>query len=299
MFMITSEPMKIWSDNRMKYVTLNNGIKMPMVGYGVFQIQDLDLCEQCVYDALDLGYRLIDTAAAYFNEEAVGKAIKKSDVSREELFITTKLWIQDSGHNNTLKAFETSRKKLGLDYLDLYLIHHPFGDYYDSWRAMEKLQKEGFIRTIGVCNFSEERLVDLCLNNEIRPTINQIEIHPFHQQQAARNVMKEYQVQPEAWGPLSEGQKDIFNNKILSKIATKYGKSVAQVILRWQIQQGIVVIPKTVHKERMQENIDIWDFELSNQDMKTISGMDIGYSEIINHRSACTAKWLNGWKIHD
>ena len=297
--MIISEPTEIRGGKRMKYVTLNNGIKMPIVGYGVFQILDLDLCEQCVYDALDVGYRLIDTAAAYFNEEAVGKAIKKSDIPREELFVTTKLWIQDSGYDNTLKAFETSRKKLGLEYLDLYLVHQPFGDYYDSWRAMEKLHKEGLVRAIGVCNFSQERLVDLCLNNEIRPAINQIEIHPFHQQQGERDVMKEYQVQPESWEPLSEGQKDIFNNKILTKIATKYNKSVAQVILRWHIQQDIVVIPKTVHKERMQENMNIWDFELKEQDMKTISCMDIGYSEIINHRSACTAKWLNGWKIHD
>ncbi len=283
----------------MKYIILNNGIEMPIEGYGVFQIQDPEQCEQCVSDAIDVGYRLIDTAAAYFNEEAVGKAIQKSGISREELFVTTKLWIQDTGYENTLKAFETSIKKLKLDYLDLYLIHQPFGDYYNSWRAMEKLQREGRIRAIGVCNFSQERLVDLCLNSEITPAINQIEIHPFYQQQSALNIMEEYQVQPEAWGPLSEGQKDIFNNKTLSKIGIKYKKSAAQVILRWQIQQDIVAIPKTVHKERMKENINIWDFELSEQDMKAISGMDIGHSEIIDYSNACTAKWLNGWKIHE
>lgn len=187
-------------------------------------------------------YRLLDTAASYFNEEAVGKAIQKSGIPRDELFVTTKLWIQDTGYENTLKAFETSLRKLRLDYLDLYLIHQPLGDYYDSWRAMEKLQKEGRIRAIGVCNFSQERLIDLCMNNEITPAINQIEIHPFYQQQSALNIMKEYQVQPEAWGPLSEGQKDIFNNKVLAEIGNQYDKTVAQTILRWHIQRGIGVI---------------------------------------------------------
>lgn len=283
----------------MKYVTLNNGVRMPIEGYGVFQIQDPDQCEQCVSDALEVGYRLFDTASSYYNEEAVGSAIRKSGISREELFVTTKLWVQDTGYDNTLKAFETSLRKLGLDYLDLYLIHQPFGDFYASWRAMEKLLKEGRIRAIGVCNFSQERLVDLCMNNEIPPAINQIEIHPFYQQQSAINIMKEYQVQPEAWGPLSEGQKDIFKNKVLERIGNKYNKTVAQVILRWHIQRGVVVIPKTVHKERMIENRQIWDFELNDRDMHTISAMDIGYSEIINHNSACTAKWLNEWKIHE
>src|SRR5699024_2275045 len=283
----------------MKYVTLNNGVRMPIEGYGVFQIQNPDQCEQCVSDALEVGYRLFDTASSYFNEEAVGNAIRKSSISREELFVTTKLWVQDTGYENTLKAFETSLRKLRLDYLDLYLIHQPFGDYYNSWRAMEKLLKEGRIRAIGVCNFSQERLVDLYMNNEITPAINQIEIHPFYQQQSAINIMKEYQVQPEAWGPLSEGQKDIFKNKVLEGIGNKYDKTVAQVILRWHIQRGVVVIPKTVHKERMIENRQIWDFELNEKDMHTISAMDIGYSEIINHNSACTAKWLNEWKIHE
>lgn len=283
----------------MKYVTLNNGVRMPIEGYGVFQIQDPDQCEQCVSDALEVGYRLFDTASSYFNEEAVGNAIRKSGISREEVFVTTKLWVQDTGYENTLKAFERSLRKLGLDYLDLYLIHQPFGDYYDSWKAMEKLLKEGRIRAIGVCNFSQDRLVDLFMNNEITPAINQIEIHPFYQQQSAINIMKEYQVQPEAWGPLSEGQKNIFKNKVLERVGNKYNKSVAQVILRWHIQRGVVVIPKTVHKERMIENRGIWDFELSEKDMRTISAMDIGYSEIINHNSACTAKWLNEWKIHE
>jgi len=283
----------------MEYVTLNNGVRMPIEGYGVFQIQDPDQCEQCVSDALEVGYRLFDTASSYFNEDAVGNAIRKSSISREELFVTTKLWVQDTGYENTLKAFKTSLRKLRLDYLDLYLIHQPFGDYYNSWRAMEKLLKEGRIRAIGVCNFSQERLVDLYMNNEITPAINQIEIHPFYQQQSAINIMKEYQVQPEAWGPLSEGQKDIFKNKVLEGIGNKYDKTVAQVILRWHIQRGVVVIPKTVHKERMIENRQIWDFELNEKDMHTISAMDIGYSEIINHNSACTAKWLNEWKIHE
>lgn len=283
----------------MNYITLNNGVKMPYEGYGVFQIRDLNECENCVINALEAGYRLIDTAASYMNEEAVGSAIKKSGIAREELFITTKLWVQDAGYENAKKAFETSLKKLELDYVDLYLIHQPFGDYYGSWRAMEKLYNEGKIKAIGVCNFDSARLVDLCYNSEIKPMVNQVEIHPFYQQSDAVKIMNEYKIVPEAWGPLSEGQKDIFNNKTIKSIAEKYNKTTAQVILRWNIQRGVVVIPKTINKNRMLENINIWDFELDVKDMAAISAMDIGHSEIISHTSPNTAKMLNTWKIHD
>lgn len=283
----------------MQCVTLNNGIIMPMVGYGSFQINDLKRCEQCVLDAFETGYRLIDTASLYKNEVAVGSAIKNSGIPRSELFITTKLWPQDNGYENTLKAFDLSMRNLGLDYLDLYLIHQPFGDYYSSWRAMEKLLQDGSVHAIGVCNFASDRLVDLCMNCEVTPAVNQIEIHPFFQQQEAASLMKKYQVQQEAWGPLCEGQKDIFQNSRLVKIGEKYGKTAAQVVLRWHIQCGNVVIPKSVHKERIKENMDIWDFKLSKKDMTDIMALDIGHSEIINHRNASTAKWLNEWKIHE
>lgn len=283
----------------MQYVTLNNGVEMPQEGFGVFQIPDAAQCEQAVLDALNAGYRLIDTAAAYMNEEAVGAAIRKSGISRDELFITTKLWIQDAGYENAKKAFQVSLEKLGLDYLDLYLIHQPISDYYGSWRAMEELYQEGKIRAIGVCNFYPERLADLCLNAKVVPAVNQVECHPFFQQKPAMETMKEFNVQIEAWGPLAEGQKDIFNNPTLAKIGDKYGKTVAQVILRWHVQRGVVIIPKSVHKERMEENINIWDFELSDADMETIAKMDLGHSEIIDHSSPTTAKWLNSYKIHD
>ena len=283
----------------MQYVTLNDGIQMPLMGYGVFQITDALQCEQCVKDALEVGYRLIDTAAAYQNEEAVGAAIHSSGISREDLFITTKLWIQDAGYESTLKAFDASLQKLGLDYLDLYLIHQPFGDYYGAWRAMEKLQKDGLIRAIGVCNFSPDRLIDLCMNSETTPAVNQIEIHPFYQQNDALQIMDEFGVNPQAWGPLSEGQKNIFNNKLLKSIAAKHERTVAQVILRWHIQKGVIIIPKTVHKERMVENMNIWDFELTEPEMQSIATMDIGHSEIIDHHCWCTAKQLNGLKIHE
>lgn len=282
----------------MEYVSLSNGITMPKEGYGVFQIPANE-CKRCVLDALSAGYRMIDTAAAYGNEEGVGAAIRESGIPREELFITTKLWIQDASYEGAKQAFYTSLQKLGLKYLDLYLIHQPFGNYYGAWRALEELYQEGKVRAIGVCNFDEARLVDLCLNNAIRPMVNQIELHPFFQQGRFLEVMKKYGVQPQAWGPLSEGQKDIFHNKALAKIAAKHGKSVAQVVLRWNAQRGVVTIPKSSHKERMAENLNIWDFELSAADMKLIAGMDIGHSEIINHYSACTAKALNELKIHD
>ena len=281
----------------MQTVCLNNGVQMPLEGFGVFQVPDAAQCEQAVSDALEAGYRLIDTAAAYMNEEAVGNAIRTSDIPRKDLFITTKLWVQDADYESAKKAFETSLNKLDLEYLDLYLIHQPFHDYYGAWRAMEELYKEGRIRAIGVSNFYPDRLVDLCVNAEIIPAVNQVECHPFFQQKDALKVMKEYGVQLEAWGPFAEGKNNFFKNPILAEIAAKYGKSVAQVALRWNVQRGVVVIPKSVHKERIQENFNIWDFELSDKDMETISDMDIGHSEIVNHFTADTAKWLNGLKI--
>ena len=283
----------------MQKITLNNGVEMPMEGFGVFQVPDKSQCKTAVLQALDAGYRLSDTAAAYMNEEAVGDAIRESGIPRKELFITTKLWIQDAGYENAKKAFQTSLDKLGLDYLDLYLIHQPYNDYYGSYRAMEELYKEGRIRAIGVCNFYPERLVDLCMNATVIPAVNQVECHPFFQQKEAMAVMKEHHVQIEAWGPFAEGQKNIFTNDILTKIAGKYGKTTAQVILRWNIQRGVVVIPKSVHENRIQENINIWDFTLSEDDMEAIAQMDLGHSEIIDHFSANTAKYLNEFKIHD
>lgn len=283
----------------MQNVKLSNGVEMQLEGFGVFQVPDLTECEKAVSEALNVGYRLIDTAAAYFNEEAVGKAIKKSGIKRDELFITTKLWIQDAGYENAKKAFQTSLDKLGLDYLDLYLIHQPFSDYYGSWRAMEELYEQGKIRAIGVCNFYPDRLADLCLNAKIKPMVNQVEIHPFFQQQKSIDVMKEFGVQPEAWGPFAEGKFGIFENEVLTEIAKKYNKTSAQVILRWNIQRGVVVIPKSVRKERMEQNFDIWNFELSNEDMNKISTLDMGKSNIIDHYTAETAKFLNGYKIHE
>lgn len=282
----------------MNKIRLNNGVEMPQEGYGVFQIPPGE-CERCVADALSTGYRLIDTAASYMNEEDVGAAIRKSGIPREELFITTKLWVQDTSYEGAKRAFQVSLEKLGLDYLDLYLLHQPFGDYYGAWRAMEELYHDGRVRAIGVCNFDEARLVDLCLNNEVTPAVNQIEIHPFFQQGRFLDIMKKYGVQPEAWGPLSEGQKDIFHHKQLEKIAAKYNRTVAQVILRWHIQRGVIIIPKSSEKAHLEENQNIWDFALTDADMRTIDSLDIGHSEIVNHYSACTAKTLNELKIHD
>ncbi len=283
----------------MEFVTLNNGVKMPMEGFGVFQVPEAAVCEQAVCDALSAGYRLIDTAAAYFNEEAVGAAIRKSGIPREELFITTKLWIQDAGYENAGKAFQTSLNKLGLDYIDLYLIHQPMSDYYGSWRAMEELYKEGKIRAIGVCNFYPDRLADLCVNADVIPAVNQVELHPFFAQTGALASMKESGVQPEAWGPLAEGRHEIFTHPVLTKIGAKYGKTAAQTALRWNTQRGVVIIPKSTHRERMEENLNIWDFTLSDEDMEAIDSLDLGHSEIIDHSTAETAKWLNGWKIHE
>src|SRR6478609_8212739 len=246
----------------MQTVTLNNGVKMPILGFGVYQVTDQEECERSVYDALQTGYRLIDTAAAYMNEEAVGKAIKRSGVPREELFITTKLWIQDAGYESAKKAFEKSVNKLGLDYLDLYLIHQPFGDVYGSWRAMEELYREGRVKAIGVSNFHPDRVMDLVLHNEVTPAVDQIETHPFHQQVETQKFLQENKVQLESWGPFAEGKNNVFQNELLLSIAGKYKKSVAQVILRWLTQREIVVIPKSVRKERMIENLNVFDFEL-------------------------------------
>lgn len=283
----------------MEYVTLNNGIKMPLEGFGVFQVPDPAQCKQAVLDAINSGYRLIDTAAAYMNEEAVGAAIKESGVDRSELFITTKLWVQDADYESAKKAIETSLEKLGLDYLDLYLIHQPMGDYVGAYRAMEEAYKDGKLRAIGVCNFYPARLADLCETVDVIPAVNQIELHPFFQQEDALALMKEYGVRPEAWGPFAEGNHGIFTHPVLSSIGEKYGKSAAQVALRWNVQRGVVVIPKSVHKDRMEQNMNIWDFELSEEDMNEIAKLDIGHSEIVNHDDPNFVKMLHGLKVHE
>ena len=264
----------------MEFVTLNNGVKMPMEGFGVFQVPEAAECEQAVINAISAGYRLIDTAAAYFNEEAVGAAIKKCGIPREELFITTKLWIQDASYEGAKKAFQVSLDKLGLNFIDLYLIHQPMSDYYGAWRAMEELYKEGKIRAIGVCNFYPDRLADLCLNADVTPVVNQVELHPFFAQDNALAVMKEFGVQPEAWGPMAEGKHGIFTHPVLTNIGSKYGKTAAQTALRWNIERGVVIIPKSTHKERMEENLDIWDFQLSSEDMAAINALDLGHSAV-------------------
>ncbi|MCI8388965.1 MAG: aldo/keto reductase [Clostridiales bacterium] len=283
----------------MEYITLNNGIKMPLEGFGVFQVPAPTQCEQAVSDAIQSGYRLIDTAAAYMNEEAVGKAIKKCGVKRSELFITTKLWVQDASFDGAKKAFETSLKTLGLEYLDLYLIHQPMGDYIGAWRAIEELYKEGVIRAIGVCNFYPHVLADFCETVEIIPAVDQVELHPFFTQENALKLMKEYGVVPEAWGPFAEGKHGIFTHPVLTAIGEKHGKSAAQVALKWNIQRGVVVIPKSVHKKRMEQNMDIWDFTLSDTDMAEISKLNIGQSEIVNHYDPNFVKMLHSRKIHE
>lgn len=282
----------------MKKVILNNGVEMPILGFGVYQIEDPTQCEQAVYDALVAGYRLIDTAAAYMNEEAVGRAIKRSGVPREEIFITTKLWIQDSGYESTKKAFAKSLERLNVNYLDLYLIHQPFGDVYGSWRAMEELYREGKIRAIGVSNFHMDRLVDLMNHNEVAPAVNQIETHPFCQQIESATFMKENTVQIESWGPFAEGKNNIFQNETLVAIAEKYNKSVAQVILRWLTQRGVVAIPKSVHKERIIENFNIFDFEINQEDMDKITELDTKDSVFFSHRDPEFVKWIGNVKFN-
>lgn len=281
----------------MQKVKLNNGVEMPILGFGVFQIQDGEECEQVVYDAIQTGYRLIDTAASYLNEEAVGRGIKRSGVPREELFITTKLWVQDTGYEATKKAFENSLKRLQLDYLDLYLIHQPYGDVHGSWRAMEDLYREGKIRAIGVSNFQEDRLMDIIVHNEVTPAVNQVETHPFHQQIESATFMKENDVQIEAWGPFAEGKNNMFHNETLEAIGEKYNKSVAQVVLRWLIQRGVVAIPKSVRKERMEENFNIFDFELNGEDMDKIATLDQKESLFFSHRDTGMVKALGTRKL--
>lgn len=276
----------------MQKVKLNNGVEMPILGFGVFQVTDLEECKRSVVDAIETGYRLIDTAASYGNEEAVGKAIKQSGVPREDLFITTKLWIQSNGYDGTKKAFENSLKRLQLDYLDLYLMHQPFGDVYGEWRAMQDLYKEGKIKAIGVSNFHPDRLIDLIVHNEIVPAVNQIETHPFHQQIDTQKFLQENNVQIESWGPFAEGKNNIFHNELLGSIGKKYNKSIAQVILRWLTQRGIVAIPKSVRKERMEENFNSLDFELSTEDMEAIKTLDTKASVFFDHRDPAMVKWL-------
>ena len=283
----------------MEFVTLNNGVKMPLEGFGVFQVPDPAVCEQAVLDAIATGYRLIDTAAAYMNEQAVGAAIQKCGVPREELFITTKLWVQDASYEGAKRAIETSLRNLGLDYIDLYLIHKPMGDYIGAYRAMEEAYREGKLKAIGVCNFYPNRLADLCETVEVTPAVNQVELHPFFQQENALTLMKEYGVVPEAWGPFAEGNHGIFTHPVLTEIGKQYGKTAAQVALRWNVQRGVVVIPKSVHKNRMEQNIDIWDFQLSEKDMAQIAKLDLGHSEIVDHSDPGFVKMLHSMKVHD
>jgi 2,5-diketo-D-gluconate reductase A len=277
----------------MKTVTLNNGVEMPLLGFGVFQVPDLAECERSVLDAIDVGYRLIDTAAAYGNEEAVGKAIRRSGIPREEFFITTKLWVTDAGYERTKAAFERSLKRLGLDTLDLYLIHQPYGDIHGSWRAMEELYREKRVRAIGISNFHPDRVMDLILHNQVPPAINQIETHPFHQQVATQQFLEKHKIQIESWGPFAEGKNGIFQNELLRALAAKHNKSVAQVILRWLTQRGVIAIPKSVRKERMKENFDVFGFHLSPEDMAAVGSVDTKQSQFFDHRDPEMVKWIS------
>ena len=279
----------------MEHRILNNGVEMPVLGFGVYQVEET-VCEQCVCDAIAAGYRSIDTASAYLNERAVGRAIRRSGVPREELFITTKLWVQDAGYESTKRAFAKSLERLQLDYLDLYLIHQPFGDVYGSWRAMEELYREGAVRAIGVSNFQPDRLVDLIIHNEVVPAVNQVETHPFCQQAEAAAVMASEGVQIESWAPFAEGRNNLFGNGTLVSLAAKYRKSVAQVVLRWLIQRGVVVIPKSVRPERMAENIAVFDFHLAPEDMDLIATLDTRRSCFLSHRDPEPVKWLGTMK---
>lgn len=282
----------------MQSVGLNNGVEMPILGFGVFQVTDLAVCERSVVEAIETGYRLIDTAASYMNEDAVGKAIKRSSVAREDLFITTKIWIQTNGYEGTKRAFENSLKRLQLDYLDLYLIHQPFGDVYGEWRAMQDLYKEGRVRAIGVSNFQPDRLVDLIIHNEIAPAINQVETHPFHQQVETQRFLQENNIQIESWGPFAEGKNNIFQNELLLSIGKKHNKTIAQVILRWLTQRGVIAIPKSVRKERMEENFNSLDFKLSNEDLESIKKLDTNTTSFFDHRDPKMVKWLGERKLN-
>jgi 2,5-diketo-D-gluconate reductase A len=283
----------------MQTVTLNNGVQMPLLGFGVFQIPDAAECERSVAEALRVGYRLLDTAAIYGNEEAVGAAIKSSGVPREELFVTTKLWVQDAGYESAKRAFETSMTKLGLERLDLYLIHQPYGDVHGAWRALEELYREGRVRAIGVSNFHPDRLMDLIVHNEVVPAVNQIELHPLCQQIEAEAFLREQGVQTQSWGPFAEGRSGMFENELLTSLGAKHGKSVAQVILRWLFQREVVAIPKSVRPERMAENLAIFDFALSPEDMAKITTLDTGVSAFFDHRDPKMVQWIGERKIHD
>ena len=281
----------------MDYVTLKNGVQMPKEGFGVFQIRDLDECERVVLDAIDTGYRLIDTAESYGNESAVGKAIAKSGVNRADLFISTKLWVTNTSYEGAKAAIDRSMENLGVDYLDLYLIHQAMGDYIGAWRAMTEAYKEGRIRAIGVCNFYPHRLADFCETVDELPAVNQVELHPFFQQESALSLMREYGVQPMAWAPFAEGKHGIFTHPVLTKIGEKYGKGAGQVALRWNMQRGVVVIPKSTHRERMEQNIDVFDFSLTDEEMREIAALDIGHSEIIDHTDPKLVQALHGRKL--
>jgi 2,5-diketo-D-gluconate reductase A len=281
----------------MQNVKLNNGVEIPILGFGVFQITDCNECERCVVDAIEAGYSHIDTAASYQNEEAVGKGIKQSGVAREKLFITTKLWIQRNGYEDTKKAFEKSLKRLQLDYIDLYLIHQPFGDVYGEWRAMEELYQQDKVRALGVSNFPPDRILDLMIHNEIMPAVNQIEVNPFHQQIETQKFLQDNSIQVEAWAPFAEGKNNIFQNEVLLSIATKHNRSVAQVILRWIIQRGIIALAKTTSKDRMVENISVVDFELSTEDLMGITTLDTKTSSFFDHRNPEMVKWLGTRKL--
>jgi len=283
----------------MQKVKLNNGIEMPILGFGVFQIPDQLECEEAVLNAIEIGYRLIDTAASYQNEKAVGNAIKKSGVLREDLFITTKLWVQDMGYEKTKLAFQKSLEKLQLEYLDLYLIHQPYGDVFGSWKAMQELYHQGKIKAIGVANFHPDRVIDLIINSGFTPAINQIETHPFHQQVETQPFLVENKVQIQSWGPFAEGKNDIFNNEVLKNISLNHNKSIAQVILRWLIQRNVVAIPKSVRKERMKENFTIFDFQLSETEMQTIQTLDTKTSLFFDHRDPNMVKWISERKLNN
>jgi 2,5-diketo-D-gluconate reductase A len=277
----------------MQHVTLNNGVRMPILGFGVFQIADPKECEQSVVDAIETGYRLIDTAASYMNEEAVGRGLRRSGVARDQLFVTTKLWVEDNGYERTLLAIDKSLRRLKLDYLDLYLIHQPFGDVHGSWRAMEAAHKAGKLRAIGLSNFQPDRLMDIKAFNEVAPAVNQVEVNPFHQQADAVAFMRDNGVQAEAWAPFAEGRNNLFGNEALLDIGGKHGKSVGQVVLRWLVQRGIVALAKSVRKERMVENLDVFDFELDESDMARIAALETGTSSFFSHRDPAIVKWMS------